>query len=97
MTRERAKELLPVMQAYAEGKEVQYRASDYERDEWISTGDPIWFGHYDYRIKPEPPQPEEKWFLCLFDGFSTKAHAETYLEVHGITDVTPRLFREVVQ
>ena len=51
MTREEAKELLPIIQAYAEGKTIQFLDGGkwldvYETDFHEST--------YKYRIKPEP-------------------------------------------
>ena len=55
MTREEAKELLPVIKAFAEGKEIQYRNSfnewiDIKKNEGLSfIKTPL-----DYRIKPEP-------------------------------------------
>ena len=55
MTREEAKELLPVMQAFAEGDVIQYR-NVYK--EWIDvkTGEGVCFTRPSscYRIKPEP-------------------------------------------
>jgi hypothetical protein len=52
MTRERAKELAPIIQAYAEGKEIEYRAIGYEM--WNVVLEPL-FGHgFEYRIKSEP-------------------------------------------
>lgn len=51
MTREEAKELLPIMQAYAEGKTIEFRACD---GEWKVTNTPTWSSHLFYRIKPEP-------------------------------------------
>jgi hypothetical protein len=50
MTRERAKELLPVIQAYAEGKEVEWKASR----GWKLAQEPKWVIDNEYRIKPEP-------------------------------------------
>lgn len=54
MTRERAKELLPVIQAYAEGKAIQARLvperwQDYSGDD-PDFQNPEWL----WRIKPEP-------------------------------------------
>ena len=51
MTREEAKEMLPIIQAYAEGKTIQFLdggkwADVYETDFYQSPGK--------YRIKPEP-------------------------------------------
>ena len=51
MTREEAKELLPIIQAFAEGKTIQYET----RDGWIDLD--ALYPHSDilskYRIKPE--------------------------------------------
>lgn len=55
MTREQAKELLPIIQAFAEGKKIQYRNHS---DEWIDIKENeglSFISHpSDYRIKPEP-------------------------------------------
>ena len=52
MTREEAKKLLPIIQAFAEGKTIQYET----RDGWIDLD--ALYPHSDtlskYRIKPEP-------------------------------------------
>jgi len=51
MTPERARELLPIIQAYAEGKTVQY----FVNGRWVNHGDPDFTGQANkYRIKPEP-------------------------------------------
>lgn len=52
MNREEAKELLPIIQAFAEGKEVQYRCA-YE-DTWYDTSGPTFHLNYFWRIKLEP-------------------------------------------
>ena len=51
MTREEAKELLPIMQAFAEGKTIEYRESG---GAWKAAHTPTWSSHLFYRIKPEP-------------------------------------------
>ena len=51
MTREEAKELLPIMQAFAEGKTIEYRGSG---GAWKVAHTPTWSSHLFYRIKPEP-------------------------------------------
>lgn len=51
MTREEAKELLPIIQAFAEGKAIQYKTKYVD---WIETDCPIWAKESQYRIKPEP-------------------------------------------
>lgn len=55
MTREEAKELLPIIKAFAEGKEIQYRTcsdkwEDIKENERVNFTSPP----SDYRIKPEP-------------------------------------------
>lgn len=51
MNREEAKELLPVMQAYAEGKPIQYRAIDggYWYD--VAEDKDVEWDRFEYRIK----------------------------------------------
>ena len=51
MTREEAKELLPIIQAFAEGEKIEYY--DYRNDDWIETSTPVWPVGVKYRIKPE--------------------------------------------
>ena len=50
MTREEAKELLPIIQAYAEGKAIEH-SLDGRR--WFDTCYPSWSQNLIYRIKPE--------------------------------------------
>jgi len=61
MNRERAKELLPIIQAFAEGKAIQFRLeglngdhswNDLLEDERMTVTFPA--EDYEYRIKPEP-------------------------------------------
>ena len=51
MTREEAKELLPILQAYVEGKTVQY---EFDTDNWKDIKEPSFRSDIKYRIKPEP-------------------------------------------
>jgi len=53
MTPERAKELLPIIQAYAEGKQIQWKDTDDNVAFKDVNEDVIWFDDYDYRVKPE--------------------------------------------
>jgi hypothetical protein len=53
MTKEDIAECIKVMQAYIEGKQIQY--VDSETEDWADIESPIWnWDTYDYRIKPEP-------------------------------------------
>lgn len=51
MNRERAKELLPIIQALAEGKEIEFFSPN--KNGWIPTIE-VFDGQNSYRIKPEP-------------------------------------------
>ena len=51
MTREEAKKLLPIIQAYAEGKTIEFKSYG---GAWKVAHTPIWSNHLFYRIKPEP-------------------------------------------
>ena len=53
MTKEETRELVDIMQAYVNGKQIQvsYKKQD---DEWEDTFDPLWdFNTFKYRIKTE--------------------------------------------
>ena len=56
MDRKQAKELLPIIQAFAEGKTIEIRSnSKYNPGEWIETATPTFdIKSHEYRIKPEP-------------------------------------------
>ena len=49
MTREEAKELLPIIKAFAEGKSVQFS----DEGNWCKTENPAFASGTMYRIKPE--------------------------------------------
>ena len=50
MNRERAKELLPVIKAYSEGKVIQC----WSAPNWIDMDYPTFVENSEYRVKPEP-------------------------------------------
>ena len=50
MTREQAKELLPIIQAYAEGKTIEY---SYDGEHWERNDAPVWDCDVMFRIKPQ--------------------------------------------
>ena len=53
MTREEAKELLPIIQAWAEGKSIQYQT---DSGSWTDITKELYTGNHPslYRVKPEP-------------------------------------------
>lgn len=56
MNRSQAKELLPIIQAFADGKAIEVRSnSKYNPGEWLETTTPTFdIKFHEYRIKPEP-------------------------------------------
>lgn len=51
MTREEAKELLPIIKAFAEGKTIECKNLF---GSWTEAKCPSWSNNFEYRIKPEP-------------------------------------------
>lgn len=51
MTKEDVKKLLPVMNAFVDGKSIQYY--DHNLKKWIDAFDPLFTEEIKYRIKPE--------------------------------------------
>ena len=105
MNRDRAKELLPVIQAFAEGKVVQYKQAN---TDWIDCREAD-FGmgflrDTEYRIKPKP---RERWLLAKPDHILPSTHEsrhealifrKTLAEENGahFNEYEPVLFREVL-
>lgn len=53
MTREEVKEMLPVLQAYADGKTIESRCIKGDKSLWYDDEDPNFDNDFEYRIKPE--------------------------------------------
>ena len=65
MTREEAKELLPIIQAWAEGKSIQYQT---DSGSWSDITKDLYTGNHPslYRVKPEPKyRPFKSQEECL--------------------------------
>ena len=54
MTREEVKEMLPVLQAFADGKTIESRCIKCDKSLWYDDEDPSFDDDFEYRIKPEP-------------------------------------------
>ena len=54
MTREEVKEMLPVLQAYAEGKKIESRCIKGDKSLWYDDEDPSFDNDFEDRIKPGP-------------------------------------------
>ena len=54
MNRKEAKELMPIIQAFAEGKTIESRCIKGDKSLWYDDEDPSFDDDLEYRIKPEP-------------------------------------------
>ena len=54
MTREEAKQLLPIIHAFAEGKAIESRCIKGDKSLWYDDEDPSFDDDLEYRIKAEP-------------------------------------------
>ena len=95
MTPERAKELLPVIQAFSEGKEIECRIIN-SNNKWTVNVAPTWHPQIEYRIAPE-----KKWYrVALFDGYTITAddieeEKQTEVSEYFVKWLTPRVYYEV--
>ena len=96
MTREEAKELLPIMQAFADGKTIQIY--DDEEEKWIDiTFEDLYFNCIPsyYRIKPEPKYrpfktKEECWNEMLKHqpfGWITSKKTDNYVFIDYVGEL----------
>ena len=53
MNRKKAKELMPIIQAFAEGKAIESRCIKGDKSLWYDDEDPSFDDDLEYRIKPE--------------------------------------------
>lgn len=54
MTREETKKMLPILQAFADGKTIESRCIKGDKSLWYDDEDPSFDNDLEYRIKPEP-------------------------------------------
>ena len=54
MNRNQAKELMPIIQAFVEGKAIESRCIKGDKSLWYDDEDPSFDDDLEYRIKPEP-------------------------------------------
>ena len=54
MTREEAKQLLPIIQAFAEGKAIESRCIKGDKSLWYDDEDTTFDNNLEYRLKTEP-------------------------------------------
>ena len=70
MNRNQAKELLPIIKAFSEGKEIESRCIKGDKSLWYDDEDPSFDNDLEYRIKPEQKyrpfkDAEECWHEML--------------------------------
>lgn len=70
MNRNQAKELLPIIKAFSEGKVIESRCIKGDKSLWYDDEDPSFDDDFEYRIKPEPKyrpfkDAEECWAEML--------------------------------
>ncbi len=91
MTREQAKDLLPIIQAFAEGKIIEFRNKSFK--EWVEIENPSFDPTItNYRIKPEPKyrpfkDAEECWQeMQKHQPFGWVKASHGYFNIIGIKD-----------
>lgn len=100
MTREEAKELMPIIQAFAEGKTIEFRNSD---GEWEEADSPTWGKRFIYRIKSEPKyrpfkDKEECWSEMLKHkpfGWVNEISSEMLYLINGISDMSIVIMEDI--
>lgn len=95
MNRNQATELLPVLTAFAQGKEVQrwcvnYDPSSVEKGAWVTVTDPTFDLAGKWRVKPEP----REWLVIVENGVIVDQVDEKTTYPPGTQFV---LVREVIQ
>ena len=100
MTREEAKELLPIIQAWAEGKNIQFLSDG----EWHDINQADFTCYPDkYRIKPEPKYrpfktQEECWNEMLKHqpfGWVKEISSEMLYLINGISDMSIVIMEDI--
>ena len=97
MNRERAKELLPIIEAFANGAEIQKNdriMRDDSKNEWYDTDDIT--GKGEYRIKPKPREfwvnPNANFAPAYgaseFHQAAAASNLNHYIKVREILDTT---------
>lgn len=100
MTREKAKEMLPFIQAYAEGKAIE-QSLDGRR--WFETCYPSWNQNLIYRIKPERKyrpfkSQEECWNEMLKHqpfGWVKEISSEMLYLINGISNMSIVIMEDI--
>ena len=92
MTREDTKERIGVMQAYVDGKEIEFYDADDEK--WVTTESPLWNYNIRYRVrlmpKYRPFESSEECWNEMFKhepfGWLKDINNGDYFPIKGIND-----------
>ena len=89
MNRDRAKELLPIIQAYADGKEIEFRHTTINGP-WLPLDTAVMLNvlpniAYEYRIKP---RVREFWIHRQFFAELAEVESDEDLRGYVTTDIT---------
>ena len=91
MNRKEAAELLPIIKAFAEGKDIEYRSKGFNEDWKKVTQIPaLSFKSFEYRIKPEPTyrpfaNAEECWCEMLkHEPFGWVIHNDYHVNIANL-------------
>lgn len=92
MTREETAERIKVMQAYVDGKKIQWAYNS--TDIWHDADYPHWKPNVNYRVKPEPPyrpfrNAEECWQEMLKHapfGIMSSKNRKDYMSFKSLND-----------
>ena len=87
MTREEAKQLLPIIQAFAEGKAIERRCIKGDKSLWYDDEEPSFDNDLEYRIKPDTTyRPFKDAEECWQELLKHKPFGYTYDRFNGIRD-----------
>lgn len=75
MNKERLKELLPVMQAYIDGKQIQFKFGT--SCVWENIENPSWDMAIEYRIAPEKKKLIR--YINIYDDYSSNTHPSRHI------------------
>jgi len=98
MDRQRANQLLPIIQAFAEGKQIQFTNTGAQEGEWFLSSIPNFNDSYKYRIKPEPLV----LYVVVFDNenlsqelYQDERKAKEQSETYGACSRVVKMVEEV--
>ena len=87
MTREESKQLLPIIQAFAEGKAIESRCIKGDTSLWYDDEDPSFDNDLEYRIKTEQKyRPFKNAEECWQEMQKHQPFGYTYDRFNGIRD-----------